>query len=188
MPLKVDSMKKSLVLFFTFACIFTASANAQTRRRTPAPRRSTAARRAATPPRVARRVPVAPCPASSATTTPSGLTVMVTRKGTGQPVKVGDTVQVHYTGLLTDGTKFDSSRDRGQPIAFKLGAGRVIKGWDEGVARLRVGDQATLIIPSELGYGERGAGGGEIPPGATLVFVIEVVEATAEPASAPEGE
>ena len=112
---------------------------------------------------------------------------MVTRKGTGQQLKNGDMVLVHYTGLLTDGTKFDSSRDRGQPIEFALGAGRVIKGWDEGVARLRVGDQATLIIPSQLGYGERGAGN-SIPPGATLVFVIEVVEAKAESSSVPEGE
>jgi peptidylprolyl isomerase len=143
-PVKVDSMKKSLVLFFIFTSIFTADVLGQTRRRTPAPRRS---RRIATSPRVARPpVVTAPCASSSATTTPSGLTVMVTRQGTGQMLKNGDMVLVHYTGLLTDGTKFDSSRDRGQPIEFELGAGRVIKGWDEGVARLRVGDQATLLF------------------------------------------
>ena len=82
---------------------------------------------------------------------------------------------VHYTGLLTNGTKFDSSLDRSEPIAFPLGAGRVIKGWDEGIAKLRVGDQATLIIPSQLGYGAKGAGG-VIPPDATLIFIIEVVD------------
>ncbi len=92
-------------------------------------------------------------------------------------LKAGDTVTVHYTGLLSNGTKFDSSLDRGEPIAFELGAGRVIKGWDEGIAQLSVGDQATLIIPPQLGYGARGAGG-VIPPDATLVFVIEVLGAT----------
>jgi FKBP-type peptidyl-prolyl cis-trans isomerase len=80
---------------------------------------------------------------------------------------------VHYTGLLSNGTPFDSSVGRGEPIAFPLGAGRVIKGWDEGIALLRVGDQATLIIPPQLGYGARGKG--EIPPNATLIFIIEVV-------------
>lgn len=83
---------------------------------------------------------------------------------------------VHYTGLLTDGTVFDSSRNRGAPITFRLGEGRVIKGWDEALARLRVGDRATLIIPPQLGYGDRGAGG-VIPPGATLIFVVELVSA-----------
>ena len=117
----------------------------------------------------------APCASSEARTTASGLTYVITRHGTGQQVKAGDVVAVHYTGLLTNGTKFDSSVDRGEPIAFPLGAGRVIKGWDEGVALLRVGDQATLIIPPQLGYGSRGAGGGAIPPDATLVFIVEVV-------------
>jgi peptidyl-prolyl cis-trans isomerase A (cyclophilin A) len=112
---------------------------------------------------------------SLATTTPSGLTYMITRHGTGKQPKAGDTVLVHYTGLLTNGVKFDSSWDRNEPIAFPLGQGRVIKGWDEGIAKLRVGDQATLIIPSQLGYGAFGAGG-VIPPDATLIFVIEVVD------------
>lgn len=81
---------------------------------------------------------------------------------------------VHYTGLLTNGTKFDSSQDRNEPIAFQLGTGRVIKGWDEGIVRLRVGDQATLVIPPQLGYGAKGAGG-VIPPDATLIFIVEVM-------------
>jgi hypothetical protein len=88
-------------------------------------------------------------------------------------------VLVHYTGTLANGVKFDSSRDRNDPIAFKLGAGRVIKGWDEGVAHLRVGDQAVLVIPPQIGYGSRGAGGGVIPPDATLIFIIEVVDVKA---------
>ncbi|HEY0376636.1 MAG TPA: FKBP-type peptidyl-prolyl cis-trans isomerase [Pyrinomonadaceae bacterium] len=128
-----------------------------------------------------------PCASSPARTTPSGLTYVVTRQGTGQQLKAGDVVSVHYTGLLTNGTKFDSSLDRGEPIAFPLGAGRVIKGWDEGVALLRVGDQATLIIPPQLGYGARGAGDGAIPPDATLIFIIEVVGVQeAVPGAAPD--
>lgn len=82
-------------------------------------------------------------------------------------------MQVHYTGLLSNGIPFDSSLERGEPIAFPVGAGRVIKGWDEGIAQLRVGDQATLIIPPQLGYGARGKGG--IPPDATLIFIVEVI-------------
>jgi FKBP-type peptidyl-prolyl cis-trans isomerase len=99
---------------------------------------------------------------------------MVTQHGTGQPLKNGDNVLVNYTGLLSNGIKFDSSFDRNEPIAFPLGAGRVIKGWDEGIALLRVGDRATLIIPPQLGYGSRGSGGA-IPPDAILIFVVEVV-------------
>ena len=95
--------------------------------------------------------------------------------GTGPSVEAGQIVVVHYTGWLTNGTKFDSSRDRGTPIEFPLGAGRVIKGWDEGIAKMRVGDQAILVIPSTLGYGARGAGGGLIPPDATLIFIVELV-------------
>ena len=112
---------------------------------------------------------------AGAVKTPSGLIYLITRKGTGAQPKTGDTVSVHYTGTLTDGTKFDSSRDRGEPIEFPLGQGRVIKGWDEGIAKMHVGDQAILVIPPELGYGQRGAGGGVIPPGATLIFIVELV-------------
>jgi peptidylprolyl isomerase len=112
---------------------------------------------------------------SGAVRTPTGLIYLITRKGTGAQAKVGDTVSVHYTGTLTDGTKFDSSRDRGEPIEFPLGQGRVIKGWDEGIAKMHVGDQAILVIPADLGYGQRGAGGGVIPPDATLIFIVELV-------------
>ena len=90
----------------------------------------------------------------------------------------GDNVKVHYTGKLLDGTKFDSSVDRGKPFEFVLGQGRVIKGWDEGIAMMHKGGKATLIIPSHLGYGERGAGQGQIPPYATLIFEVELLDIT----------
>lgn len=106
---------------------------------------------------------------------PSGLIYVITHHSDGRQPRPGETVIVHYTGLLSNGVKFDSSLDRGQPITFKLGAGRVIKGWDEGIGKLRVGEQATLIIPPLLGYGARGAGGGKIPPDATLIFVVELI-------------
>jgi FKBP-type peptidyl-prolyl cis-trans isomerase FkpA len=95
--------------------------------------------------------------------------------GTGAEAQAGKTVSVHYTGWLTDGTKFDSSKDRGQPFSFPLGAGRVIKGWDEGVAGMKVGGKRTLVIPPDLGYGARGAPGA-IPPNATLKFEVELLE------------
>jgi FKBP-type peptidyl-prolyl cis-trans isomerase len=113
---------------------------------------------------------------SGAVKTASGLIFLVTKHGAGPQAKAGDTVSVHYTGTLTDGTKFDSSRDRGEPIEFPLGRGRVIKGWDEGIARMRVGDRAVLVIPPVIGYGSRGAGGGAIPPDATLIFIVELVD------------
>jgi FKBP-type peptidyl-prolyl cis-trans isomerase len=103
-----------------------------------------------------------------------GLTYIVTKKGDGAQLKAGDEIIVNYTGLLTSGQKFDSSLDRGEPFSFPLGAGRVIKGWDEGFQKLKVGDHATLVIPSTIAYGERGAGG-VIPPGATLIFIVEVI-------------
>ncbi len=95
--------------------------------------------------------------------------------GTGPQPKQGDTVHVHYVGTLEDGTEFDNSINRGQPIAFPLGMGRVIQGWDQGIAMMNVGGKATLIIPPELGYGARGAGG-VIPPNATLTFDVELVK------------
>jgi peptidylprolyl isomerase len=112
--------------------------------------------------------------APAAITTRSGLTYLITKKGTGRRPKTGDTVVIHYTGMLTNGVKFDSSRD-GKPFSFKLGVGQVIKGWDEGVAKLRVGDHAILVIPSKLGYGAKGAGD-VIPPDANLIFVVEMVD------------
>ncbi len=94
--------------------------------------------------------------------------------GNGASPKKGDTVVVHYTGWLTDGTKFDSSVDRNDPFAFVLGAGQVIRGWDEGVATLKVGDKARLTIPPELAYGKAGYPGA-IPPNATLIFEVELI-------------
>ena len=95
--------------------------------------------------------------------------------GTGAVATAGKTAVVHYTGWLLDGTKFDSSRDRNQPFSFPLGAGQVIKGWDEGVAGMKVGGKRTLIVPPALGYGARGAGG-VIPPNATLKFDVELLD------------
>jgi asparagine N-glycosylation enzyme membrane subunit Stt3 len=113
--------------------------------------------------------------ARQAVTTPSGLTVVVTHRANGRRPQPGETVLVHYTGTLSDGTKFDSSHDRNEPIAFPLGEGAVIKGWDEGIAMLGVGDRAVLVIPPALGYGAKGAGR-VIPPDATLVFVVTLVD------------
>lgn len=144
-------MKTKLIV--TLLCLFsiTVEAEAQTRRRR-TPRSS-----------------------SAAITTPSGLTYLVTKKGTGRQLKAGDTVIVNYTGTLTNGVKFDSSHDRQEPLSFKLGAGRVIRGWDEGVAKLRVGDHAILVIPGKLAYGPKGVPNA-IPPDATLIFIVEVVD------------
>jgi FKBP-type peptidyl-prolyl cis-trans isomerase len=107
-------------------------------------------------------------------TTASGLQYEDLVEGTGQQAKAGDNLQVHYTGWLTDGTKFDSSLDRGSPFSFPLGAGRVIKGWDEGVAGMKVGGKRKLHIPAALAYGSRGAGG-VIPPNAELIFEVELL-------------
>ncbi len=103
-----------------------------------------------------------------------GMKVEILKEGTGEEAKNGDTVSVHYTGTLEDGTKFDSSQDRGTPFSFILGAGRVIKGWDLGVAGMKVGEQRKLTIPSNLGYGAQGAGE-VIPPNATLIFEVELL-------------
>jgi peptidylprolyl isomerase len=113
------------------------------------------------------------------TVTDSGLIISDTKVGTGVEAKPGNTCVMHYTGWLykegAKGEKFDSSLDRGEPFSFGLGRKQVIKGWDEGVAGMKVGGKRTLIIPPELGYGARGAGG-SIPPGATLLFEVELLD------------
>jgi FKBP-type peptidyl-prolyl cis-trans isomerase FkpA len=111
----------------------------------------------------------------STITTASGLQYEDVRVGAGAPAQSGQDVVVHYTGWLTDGSKFDSSRDRGQPFTFGLGGGQVIAGWDEGVSGMQVGGLRMLTIPPRLGYGEFGAGG-VIPPNATLVFEVELLD------------
>lgn len=112
-------------------------------------------------------------------TTASGLKIKLIQEGKGKQAAAGTTVAVHYTGTLTDGKKFDSSRDRGEPIKFKLGEGRVIKGWDEGIAMLKVGDKAIFTIPPSIGYGERDMG--TIPPNSTLIFEVELMDVTEGP-------
>ena len=106
--------------------------------------------------------------------TPSGLTIEDLVVGNGDTAAAGQRVSVHYTGWTTDGKKFDSSKDRGQPFMFSLGEGEVIRGWDEGVAGMKVGGKRKLTIPPELGYGSRGAGR-VIPPNATLLFEVELL-------------
>jgi peptidylprolyl isomerase len=117
-------------------------------------------------------------PASRPVTTSSGLQIIDTKAGTGPSPRSGQTAVVHYTGWLyvngTKGKKFDSSVDRNEPFSFPVGQGRVIRGWDEGVATMKVGGKRTLIIPPQLGYGARGDGG-EIPPNATLIFDVELL-------------
>jgi FKBP-type peptidyl-prolyl cis-trans isomerase FkpA len=107
--------------------------------------------------------------------TESGMYYIEEVKGTGPKPQVGDKVKVHYTGTLLNGKKFDSSVDRGQPFEFTLGVGQVIRGWDEGIALMNVGSKGKLVIPSRMGYGERGAGG-DIPPYAPLVFEVELID------------
>jgi len=116
---------------------------------------------------------------STMTKSASGLQYEDTQVGTGPSPEKGKTCVMHYTGWLWEngakGKKFDSSVDRGEPFEFKLGVGQVIKGWDEGVATMKVGGKRTLVIPPDLGYGARGAGGGLIPPNATLLFEVELL-------------
>jgi peptidylprolyl isomerase len=117
-------------------------------------------------------------PASRPVTTSSGLQIVDTKVGTGASPRSGQTVVVHYTGWLyvngARGKKFDSSVDRNEPFSFPIGRGQVIRGWDEGVASMKIGGKRTLIIPPQLGYGARGAGGA-IPPNATLIFDVELL-------------
>jgi peptidylprolyl isomerase len=120
-----------------------------------------------------------PAIAQNVMTTPSGLKIIDINVGTGATPKAGQTCVMHYTGWLYEngakGKKFDSSVDRGKPFEFPIGGHQVIAGWDEGVATMKVGGKRTLIIPPELGYGARGAGGGLIPPNATLLFDVELL-------------
>lgn len=145
-------MKLNLLLITLVICLLSANAAAKTKSRR------------------------APTRAAAFVTTPSGLTYLITKTGTGRVAKRGETVILHYTGTLTNGVKFDSSRDRNQPFTFKLGAGQVIKGYDEGLSKLHIGDQAILVIPPAIGYGVKGAGGGVIPPNATLIFIVELLD------------
>lgn len=163
-------MKRLITVALALVTIATLSfaAYGQTRKQRPASRRPARAKAA--------RQPSLANTSTVATKTASGLTYLITRRGTGRQPKIGEIVVVHYTGTLTNGVKFDSSRDRGEPFAFKLGAGQVIKGWDEGIAALHIGDQAVLVIPPQLGYGTRGVGDGLIPPDSTLIFIVELVD------------
>lgn len=113
--------------------------------------------------------------AGAEVTTPSGLRYVDTEAGTGPSPQPGQTAVVHYVGTLQDGTKFESSRDTGQPFEFPLGRGRVIRGWDEGVATMRVGGKRRLVIPPSLGYGERGSPP-KIPGNSTLIFDVELLD------------
>jgi peptidylprolyl isomerase len=128
---------------------------------------------------VATLAPAAAQTAGKPMTTPSGLQIIDTKAGTGASPQMGQICVMHYTGWLYEngakGAKFDSSVDRGKPFEFPIGMHRVIAGWDEGVATMKVGGKRTLIIPPELGYGARGAGG-VIPPNATLIFDVELIE------------
>jgi FKBP-type peptidyl-prolyl cis-trans isomerase len=164
-----ENMKKSIVSIILLLIVCAGVAVSQTRK-TAVRRKTPVVKRVIT-----RKKPVVVTVKSPDVTTASGLTYIITQKGTGAQLKVGDTVKVHYTGLLTSGVKFDSSLDRGDPIEFPLGKGRVIKGWDEGILKLRVGDRAILYIPPALAYGAKGAGNGAIPPDSTLIFIVEVV-------------
>jgi FKBP-type peptidyl-prolyl cis-trans isomerase len=120
-------------------------------------------------------LPFAACTKKTTQTVEGGLKIEDIKAGSGAEAQPGKRVVVHYTGTLTDGTKFDSSVDRGQPFDFPLGAGRVIQGWEKGVAGMKVGGKRKLVIPPEMGYGERGAPP-VIPPNATLVFEVELLE------------
>lgn len=159
-------MKKSIFAVFIIIAVFASLSFAQTKKRTV--RKRTTIKKKTTIKKMTEPIK------QQAVTTASGLTYIITKRGDGAPIKKGDNVIVNYTGLLTNGAKFDSSLDRNDTFSFPVGAGMVIKGWDEGLQQLRIGDHATLIIPPSIGYGASGAGG-VIPPNATLIFIIEVV-------------
>ena len=161
-------MKKSITAILLMLSVCAGLAVSQTRKRPIRRNTKTIVKKTIT------RKTIVPVVKSPTVTTTSGLTYIITQIGAGARLKAGDNITVNYTGLLTNGLKFDSSLDRGEPFSFPLGAGRVIKGWDEAFQKLRVGDRATLIIPPAIAYGARGAGG-VIPPDATLIFIVEVL-------------
>ncbi len=147
------------------------------------PKASTTAETTSTPVATSTAVTIPASPTATPTsttssgkviTTPSGLKYEDLKVGTGATPKTGQTVSVQYTGTLENGTKFDSSRDRGVPFEFQIGTGQVIPGWDEGLSTMKVGGRRNLIVPPNLGYGAAGAGG-VIPPNATLIFDVELV-------------
>ena len=159
-------MKKSIFAIFLIIAVCASVSFGQTKKRTVRKRTT-----------ISKRTTIKKMTESikqEAVTTASGLTYIITKHGDGAQVKAGDNVIVNYTGMLTNGAKFDSSLDRNEPFSFPVGAGRVIKGWDEGLQKLHVGDHAILTIPASIGYGSRGAGN-SIPPDATLIFIIEVI-------------
>lgn len=170
-PINMHKKLFILAIALLLPLSFSYESNAQTKRAKTAPRRAV---------KTVKRKPAVVKPSVAATTTASGLTYIITHKGAGRFPRKGETVAVHYTGTLTNGVKFDSSHDRGEPITFELGAGNVIKGWDEGIARLHVGDQAIFVIPSQLGYGAKGEPRAGISPNATLIFIVELVEVRAK--------
>jgi len=114
------------------------------------------------------------CSDNNVTVTDDGLKIEILEEGNGDAAAKMDNIRVHYTGTLEDGTKFDSSLDRGQPFPFTLGGGQVIRGWDEGLVGMKVGEKRKLTIPSDMAYGERGIG--PIPPNSTLIFEVELME------------
>ena len=152
-------MKKSLLTLASVTVLFSGVALAEISQPTPHQKEMTMSEAVTT----SKKIELVP-----------GLLYEQIQPGTGESPQKGDKVSVHYVGTLENGKKFDSSRERGQPIAFKLGVGQVIQGWDKGIAALKVGERGILTISSELGYGEHGAGA-DIPGGATLIFDVELV-------------
>jgi peptidylprolyl isomerase len=171
------------VALVMLAAVAVAQTSAQTPAKAPAKKTSTANKTASTTKTGAKKAATTSTTAAGGptkvkgepVTTASGLKYWDIVVGKGPTATSGQTVSVHYTGWLVDGKKFDSSKDRGQPFEFPLGGGAVIKGWDEGVAGMKVGGKRQLQIPPQLGYGDRGVGGGLIPPGATLIFDVELL-------------